>query len=163
VSHGGSAHSVETIGVFGHSLSIRDSDNDGVVSVVAEEDLDEVASDVTIGSPGDLEGERLVAGVDVERLAECNIEIHDHALTSDTILLVVEPSPSLAAHEGGGKPIAANSGSVDDPIDVRGDDLLVGTQEDHLVFAESVDDGPVESLVSHCEVEDRIHESLNRW
>jgi hypothetical protein len=71
-------------------------------------------------------------------------------------------STSLAAHKCSGKTISSDSSSVHDPIDVCRNDLFVRTQEDHFVFPESVNHSALESLVSHCEVQDGIHKSLEK-
>jgi hypothetical protein len=88
----GASDLVKTIGIFSHTLTIGDSDDDGIGSEVTEEDLNEIAGDISIGAACDLDSEGLSAGVDVERFAERDIKIDHHTLAGDTELLVVESS-----------------------------------------------------------------------
>mmetsp|Transcript_27322 Transcript_27322/g.63686 ORF Transcript_27322/g.63686 Transcript_27322/m.63686 type:complete len:230 (+) Transcript_27322:1218-1907(+) len=151
----------QTAWILSAARAVGDANDARVLSKVTEEDAQEVAAHVSIWAAGHLDGKGLGGWVNAT-VAQGDIQEHHNTFRSDTILLVIDASQRLRAHEGCGHRVATDLRLLDDPIDVLRNHLLVRTEVDQLLHAEVIDHMTSDAFVGHNEVEQRVGEGLHR-
>mmetsp|Transcript_7955 Transcript_7955/g.14381 ORF Transcript_7955/g.14381 Transcript_7955/m.14381 type:complete len:409 (-) Transcript_7955:1102-2328(-) len=152
---------VEAVGILKGGGVVSEAHDLDVIAVLPVEDIDLVSGDVAVSSSGEFDAEGLLRGVNLEDFPQSDVQEDVDALGGDAELLVVDPRLGLGAHESGGVAVSALGGALDDPVDVLGDDLLVGAEVQDLWLAVIVEDVALRLGSVDDEVEHGVREGLD--
>mmetsp|Transcript_12086 Transcript_12086/g.21826 ORF Transcript_12086/g.21826 Transcript_12086/m.21826 type:complete len:327 (+) Transcript_12086:1020-2000(+) len=153
---------VESIRVFRTARAIRNTDHFGIFPILSKQDFEFVPSDVSIRPSCYFDRKRFFLGINLQDMLKRDVQVDIHSFGSHTVFLVIDARARLARHERSWSIVATLCCSLDNPVNIFRDDLLIRTKVQYLLLSNKVNNLLSRLLRIHNQIQNSIHKSLHR-